>query len=192
MKTKTMIWMAMLFIIGCASRKTSTTSYGKISDFNLTAVTGGKQIEMARKDLSGRIWIADFIFTSCMGSCPTLSANMATLQAELPKQIGLLSFSVDPENDTPEALKEYSQRYKAEQDRWFFLTGKKSDVYKVIQDGFKLPAGEDESIPMAQRFFHSNKMVLLDSTGEIRGYYDGDEKAGIEKLKKDARLLLGK
>lgn len=163
---------------------------GGLPDFRLEAatVTGVKPLE--RKDLLGRPWIVDFIFTSCQGPCPLLSANMAGLQKDLPSGVGLLSLSVDPHHDSPQVLKNYAAKFAADPDRWFFATGDKARIYQLMRDGFKLAVREDPQAPAGFQITHSTKFVLLDPAANIRGYYDGEDPGALRRLKKDAASLV--
>jgi protein SCO1/2 len=139
--------------------------------------------------LSGKIWIADFIFTSCPGPCPIISTRMSELQKPLAKSgVHLISFSVDPEKDTPEVLRVYADKLRKEPLRWDFLTGPISTITSLSRDGFKLAlsGGEQpESGPI-----HSTRFVLVDRRGTIRGYYDALAPDGVTKLLADTNHLL--
>ena len=138
--------------------------------------------------LKGRVWIADFIFTSCAGSCPGMSAKLAELQRRLPPEVLLVSFSVDPKRDTPPVLAEYARRYGAHPDRWFFLTGlEETMVQPFIGQGFELSVAEGGS--PEEPIVHSVRFVLVDRDWQIRGYYDSTDPAQIEKLVRDAGSL---
>ena len=97
----------------------------------------GRPVQL--RDLAGAPWIADFIFTRCPASCPLMTARMARLERELPRDLGLrlVSFTVDPERDTPAVLERYAESYKAP-GRWLFLTGPKEEIYRLSRQGFKL------------------------------------------------------
>ena len=118
-----------------------------------------------------------------------ISTRMSELQKPLEKtDVHLVSFSVDPEKDTPEVLRGYAEKLHAEPKRWDFLTGPKSAIYKLSHDGFKLAVsdGSDEAgIPV-----HSTRMVLVDRRGEIRGYYEATEADAVTKLLADTSHLL--
>ena len=149
----------------------------------------------SRSDLEGKVWIADFIFTHCAGICPLMSAKMSSLVQELGALPGMrfVSFSVDPERDTPEVLAKYAERYKAPAERWFFLTGDKAQIYRLSSQHFHLGVAEispEEREALDQSVRHSAKFVLVDKRGQIRGYYDTDEQNGGAKLIQDTRLLL--
>lgn len=137
--------------------------------------------------LKGRVWIADFIFTSCAGTCPGMSAKMTLLQQRLPAEIPLISISVDPKRDTPLVLAEYARRYGAKLGRWFFLTGPEEEIRRVAQQGFLLSVAEGGG--PEEPIVHSVRFVLVDREGEIRGYYDSNDPAQLKELIRDAGTL---
>jgi protein SCO1/2 len=141
-------------------------------------------------DLAGKIWIADFIFTRCGGSCPILSAKMVALSERMRDvpEIRFVSFGVDPEHDTPEVLAEYGRTLGADPARWTFLRGERPVIRALIKDGFKL-AIEDGAADSVEPILHSTRFVLVDGEGTIRGYYDGMEQPPVDQLDKDARAL---
>ncbi len=160
-----------------------------LPNFALTAVTTAGTAPLNLHGLIGRVWIADFVYTTCAGPCPLLSANMAGLQKKLPPSIGLLSFTVDPENDTPAVLAAYAGRFGADPKRWLFVTGPKDAQVRLIRDGFLIAAVSSPDAPAGQNVSHSTKMALIDAQGRIRGYYDGDDAASLDKLAVDAESL---
>lgn len=162
------------------------TSYGSVPWFQLINQKGQT---FGSRNLSGKIWIADFIYTTCPGPCPMISSRMSEMQKPLEKtDVHFVSFSVDPEKDTPEMLREYANRLQARPDRWDFLTGPKSQIYDLSQHGFKLAAAErggENGEPL-----HSTRMILVDRRGQIRGYYDATEADAITRLLADTNHLL--
>lgn len=163
-----------------------------LPDFEMTAVTVRTLGSLRKKDLEGAPWIANFIFTRCGGPCPVLSSEMAGLQRTLPEGIRLVSFTVDPDWDTPKVLAKYAQSFGAEPGRWLFVTGEKGALYKLMYEGFNLPILEDRRAPSGFRVTHSTKFVLVDGRGIVRGYYGRDGANSMEHLKRDAlRLLKG-
>lgn len=143
-------------------------------------------------DLRGRPWVAGFIFTRCGGPCPLLSANMARLQGRLPNEFRLVSFTVDPDFDTPEVLARYAERHGAQAGRWFFVRLEPRPLFELVNAGFKLPVYIDPKAEPASRSIHSTKLVLVDAEGRVRGYYDGLAPSGLDELVRDARRLLEK
>lgn len=179
-----LFWLRQLQVNALSNR--SLPSYGTVPNFELTnqdARSFGSQ------DLAGKIWIADFIFTTCPGPCPIISTRMSELQKPLAKSdIHLVSFTVDPEKDTPEILHAYADKLRKEPFRWDFLTGPLETISSLSRDGFKLAiaAGEEPGTGPV----HSTRFVLVDRIGTIRGYYDALAPDGVTKLLADANHLL--
>ena len=136
-------------------------------------------------NLTGKVWIADFIFTTCAMACPVMTGNMNRIHKEFKNEdkVRIVSISVYPEYDTPQILAEYASKYNANTNRWFFLTGDEQQVKNVIKNGFKI--GDYEDI-----IFHSEKFALVDQAGNIRSYYNGMKSDDMKKLKKDIKKLL--
>lgn len=141
--------------------------------------------------LKGKYWIVDLIFTNCGGTCPMLTANMASLQKALAKtyDVQLVSISVDPNNDTPEVLAEYARRYNADTKNWTFLTGKVSTIYSIAKDGFKLTV-DSVSGDTQNPIVHSERFVLVDKSGTIRGFYNGTTNETQSKILHDLGDLM--
>jgi protein SCO1 len=161
-------------------------SYGTVPPFQLVNQNGQP---FSSNQLAGKIWIADFIFTACPGPCPMISSRMSELQKPLEKtDVHLVSFSVDPEKDTPEVLRGYAEKLHAQPQRWDFLTGSKAAIYDLSKNGFSLAASdgsEEAGVPV-----HSTRMILVDRHGKIRGYYDALEPDAVTKLLADTSHLL--
>jgi len=179
-----LLWLRQLEV--AALRQRTVSSYGTVPSFQFINQNGQP---FGSAQLTGKIWIGDFVYTTCPGPCPMISSRMSELQKPLEKtDVHLISFSVDPEKDTPDVLRSYAERLQAELGRWDFLTGPKSAIYRLSHDGFKLPIsdGSDaEGIPV-----HSTRIVLVDRHGAIRGYYDATEPDAITKLLADTNHLL--
>jgi cytochrome oxidase Cu insertion factor (SCO1/SenC/PrrC family) len=152
-----------------------------VQDFTLKDVDGRT---VTRKDLVGKVWVADFIFTSCAGTCPIMTTAMKKLEKELADvpDLRLISVSVDPDRDTPEVLAGYAKYYEADPRRWWFLTGEKHEIKKLIADSFKLMKEED-------LLFHSPRFSIVDRQGRVRGGYDGTEEESLPKLIRDVRVI---
>ena len=140
------------------------------------------------RDLAGRVWISDFFFTSCTSICPTMTAAMARLQEAIPDHdVHFVSFSVDPEHDTPERLREYAGMWKADLSRWHFLATDKEKLARTAA-GMKtalLPAAGGEQIQ------HSVLFSLVDREGTVRGVYDSSDPVALRRLSLDALALAG-
>ncbi len=159
--------------------------YGPAPAFQLTNQDGRT---FGSADLAGKVWIADFIYTTCPGPCPMVSSRMSEMQKPLrDTDVHFVSISVDPTKDTPEVLRGYAKELKAQPGRWDFLTGAKEEIYHLSVTGFKLPAspdGGDRGDPV-----HSTRMILVDRRGEIRGYYEATGPDAITRLISDANRL---
>ncbi len=164
---------------------------GEVPPFTLTDTDGQP---FGSDALAGKVWIADFMFTSCPTICPVLSTNLSRVQDELKsRELGddviLVSISVDPERDTPDVLEEYGKRFGAEPGRWRFLTGERTAIWTLCRDGFHLPV-QDNPGNTAEPILHAGKFVLVDQTGTIRGYYDGEKSAVVDAIVTDAARLV--
>jgi len=136
-------------------------------------------------DLRGRVWVADFIFTRCAGTCPVITRRMAELAKALDaspslRDVKLVSFSVDPDFDRPDVLREYGRTNGADPARWMFLTGTSETVRSLVRDGFKLPIGDqpDPTMPIV----HSQSIMVVDRLGRIRGAFDALTEEGRSDL----------
>jgi len=181
------VYCIVAFVVsGCAKAPPPLRT---LPDFALTAVTVDGTSPLDLRALRGRVWIADFVYTSCSGPCPMLTANMAALQKKLPKSVGLLSFTVDPDHDSPEVLSVYAREFGADPQRWFFVDGDKPALMKLFRDGFQIAVAENAAAEPGQNVAHTTKFVLIDGQGRVRGYYDGDDSAALDKLAADAGRL---
>ncbi len=163
--------------------------------FQLTERTG-KPFE-AGAELQGKIWFADFFFTTCPGPCLLMNKRMQELQEAVSRKAGddvrLVSFTVFPQHDTPEVLTRYADRFHAQTGRWFFLTGEKEKIYDLAHKTFLLSA--TEAVPGTERidsgdFVHSTKIALVDRQGVVRGYYDSESPEVVQHALADLGSLL--
>ena len=179
-----LFWLREMQVSALSNRP--LPSYGTIPSFNL--VNQDAQ-PFGSQQLAGKIWIADFIFTTCKGPCPIISTRMSELQKPLEKSdVHLVSFSVDPETDTPPILLAYADKLRQEPLRWDFLTGARDAIASISRDGFKLGISEGEEPGSGP--VHSTRFVLVDRRGTIRGYYDALAPDGVTKLLADTNHLL--
>ncbi|XYI01723.1 SCO family protein [Sorangium sp. So ce1128] len=144
------------------------------------------------EQLRGRVWIADFIFTTCPTVCPKLTERMKEIELrsrELGGALHLVTFTVDPENDTPEVLAAYAASQRLPLERWTLLTGPLDQIESTILKGFKIAMGKKESSPGIFSIFHGERLVLVDQEGVIRGYYEANDE-GIPAILRDAGALV--
>lgn len=178
--------------LGDTSANDALPRLGVIPVFSLT---NQHNESFGLNDLRGKVWIVNTIFTRCNAICPTLTGGMKQIQSTLDRQpetaehVRLVSISIDGEHDTPQILRSYAQAFNADPQRWLFLTGAQSDVWPLVQDGLKLPVEEGKPGDEMD-ILHSGKLLLIDRTGVIRGYYDGLSQGGRIELLVDLRKLL--
>jgi cytochrome oxidase Cu insertion factor (SCO1/SenC/PrrC family) len=169
-----------------------------VADFSLINQDGQS---VTRADLRGKVWVASFLFTRCCTGCPQVSANLAQLQQDLADQEGvvLVSFSVDPEHDTPAVLKAYAKDHGVDPTRWWLLTGEREPLYRLIQESFHLGVQENQGAARTpgNEVTHSTRLVLVDRQGRIRGDFEGrqmDEQGqptkGLDQLKAELKKVV--
>ncbi len=161
---------------------------GTVPEFTLTERSGRS---IGRSDLLGGYWVASFIFTRCATSCPMATAELAKLQGRLPKNVRLVSFSVDPEYDSPQVLTTYADRAGAENDRWLFLTGDEETVHRIVREGFHLAVENNDGAPTGWEVTHTPRFALVDPKGRIRGYYESSDAVDLDRLCADIARLRG-
>ena len=154
---------------------------GQIPQFELTAQTGRP---FDSHSLDGHIWVVNFIYTTCPGPCPMMSHQMHGIQSSTAAtpEVKLVSFTVDPANDTPGALAEYAKHFAADPARWTFLTGDIARLNDLGLNAFKLN-------PVDGNLDHSTRFVLVDEQRRVRGYYLSSDDEFPKQLLKDIRTL---
>lgn len=151
----------------------------KVPVFSLTESSGAT---IKDGDLRGKVWVASFLFTSCGDVCPAMAQKLRVLQSSLPEGALVVSITVDPARDTPEALAKYAEMFGRIPGRWLLLTGDWNEIERVANEGFSL--GGDKPL------FHSPNFALVDKEGYLRGYYDSRSEEKIGEMLRDASLLL--
>jgi protein SCO1 len=137
------------------------------------------------KQLDDKVWVASFVFTRCQSMCPMIAKKLQTVQSTFNGQADfkLLSFSLDPDNDTPLKLKAYGQKYAANFEQWQFLTGNWQEIKALMQNGFKVPTPD-------QPASHTDRLVLIDRGMKIFGYYSANDTKDMQRMEDDIRSLL--
>lgn len=166
---------------------------------------------ISNKDFEGKVYIAEFFFTTCPSICPIMNKNLVEVQNEFEENdhFGIASFSIDPKHDTPQVLKEYASLYGIDHPNWHLLTGERDNIFDLANSGFNIYAGEDTNAPGG--FEHSGYFALVDKEGFIRSrkdkfgnpiiYYrgsvekdklvaEGEEEPQIDILIEDIKKLL--
>lgn len=179
-----------MIAFGCRKQAEPLPSLGQIGAFSLVDQRGR---EVSAETLRGKVWIAAFFFTHCPTICPRITRRMRALQvaaAQRGQALELVSFSVDPEHDTPPVLLAYAQRFDADPKTWSFLTGELEVVKRTAVDGFKL-ALDGKADPAAENggIIHGSHLVLVDRALAIRGYYRSDDDEEMRRILEDAARL---
>ena len=211
------VFSCLLFflIAGCEQKKNLLPIFKNIPDFSLI---DQRSVVFTKKNLKGKIWVGDLIFTRCNDTCPIQSIEMSRLQQEFmnEKLFSQFSVSIDPKFDTPNVLQEYGKRFMANFEKWFFLTGEKIEINKLVKSGLGLNADivfdqkrRNSFLGSVIRSFfsqnayahhpahkkktnilHSFRFVLIDTELRVRGYYMSNDKEALNKLRKDIYTLL--
>jgi protein SCO1/2 len=162
---------------------------GHVPPFRLTDQHGRP---FGDENLRGRAWVAGFMFTRCPSICPALTERMLGIHRRtknLDESFLLVSFTVDPEHDTPEVLLEYAKQRQIRLSRWTFLTGPRDEIRRVVQEGMKVLVGDAAPGVAPESIAHGTHLVLVDQEMRIRGYYDSADPARIEELLEQIGLL---
>lgn len=162
------------------------TLYHTIGDFKFTNQYGET---VSKETVKNKIYVANFFFASCKSICPEMSTNLIDVQKAFAKDdsVLILSHSVNPLHDTVEVLMNYASTYGAEKNKWHLLTGDKKEIYALAKESYIVNAIEDDGSP--EGFLHSELFLLIDAKGRIRGMYDGTNKAEVQKLVSDIKIL---
>ena len=160
--------------------------YHKIANFSLTNQNGNR---ISQRDYQGKIYVADFFFTTCPSICPIMTNNMAYIQSKImdDPQVKLLSFSVTPEIDSVPQLKKYALEKGVNDKKWNLLTGDKKEIYTLARKSYFVVKEDGDGGP--HDMIHTENFVLVDPEKRIRGYYDGTDKAAMENLLADLKTL---
>jgi len=160
----------------------------EVGEFELVDASGKA---VGSRTLAGHPWVADLVFTKCSGICPVMSQEMRRLQDQTTDVPGLrlVSISVDPANDTPDALESYAARFGADRSRWFFLTGDPATIRRLANEGMKLVAVDGDPAKGDEAIVHSPRFALVDGKGRVRGTYDMRDPEAMLRLRGDLRVL---
>jgi protein SCO1/2 len=180
-----------LIVNACAQQEIPDAKNWKVNDFTFTDQSGNK---VSKEDLEGKVWIADFIFTNCTTVCLPMTSNMKKLQTMISEEglenVHIVSFSVDPEIDSPSVLKKYGESFQADFNNWSFLTGYDQEtIENLAKDSFKLlvskPAEGDQVV-------HGTSFSLVDQTGTVVQQYSGLEDIPFDDIIKHIKILQSK
>lgn len=173
--------LALYFVFVTPYKKSPPAILGSVQEFSLT---DSESQTFTDKNLAKKVWVADFMFTSCGAVCPLMTAKMQNLYRSYEREEGVnfVSITVDPDVDTPEKLAQYAKKYSINTQKWHFLTGPYEKIRELAVNSFKV-GKVDEAI------FHSEKFILVDQNMKIRGYYDFNDAEQMKNLFHDIALV---
>lgn len=166
---------------------------GTVPSFSLIDQSGES---FSWQQLRGRVWLASFIYTTCPGPCPLIVQRIAEVDRRLSHdpRVTIVSFSVDPEADTPKVLAAYARNHGISAPHWRLLTGDSEQLYALIRKGFLLGVERTQDAEAARPdeglVMHSTRLVLIDAQMQVRGYYDSDDALAMRKLAEDTSRLV--
>ena len=147
---------------------------------------------ITNKDVAGKVYVAEYFFTTCKGICPKLNTNMKKLAEDYAGEpdFRILSYTVDPETDTVARMKRYADSLGADPHRWWFLTGRKDSLYHLARSGYLLDDPKNNALNIGEQFLHTQFWALVDRGGRVRKIYDGLKKDEVHELETDIKGLL--
>lgn len=163
----------------------------RIGEFHLTTQDGSS---ITREDLLGRVHVASFIYTHCAGVCPAMVTQLKKVQAAISGRRGavMVSYSVAPQQDTPETLAEFAALRGIDASAWKLVTGDAEQIYALARTSYFADDGRiDPARPASDQFLHTEKVLLVDREGRLRGVYNATLPHEIDKLNADIDTLLG-
>ena len=175
------LFVSLVATLACSDHTSKLPSYGAVPEFQLTDSLGRP---FDSKQLTGKVWIADFIYTHCPGPCPRMTSQMHSVQTKLKNDSDtrLVSFTVDPDRDSPPVLNAFAEKFGGPAEDWFFLTGPRDTLHHLAKDVFMV----GDLIGVMD---HSTKFILVDKKRQIRGFYSTFDADGIPTLLHDVDAL---
>ncbi len=187
-KLKIVILGLTLFLVACGGKEIETNMSQNVEPFEFTTQSNDT---LSNEDLKGQWWVADFVFTNCTTVCLPMTSNMSVLQSKMQDEdidAQIVSFSVDPDRDTPEVLTDYAEEYGADLDNWNFLTGYDFDTIKELSiKSFKSMLAE--APPEEDQVTHGTGFYLVNPDGKIIKKYDGVDRKVMDEIIEDLKVV---
>ena len=196
---KKLLWIGGFFILlmaafyfflfaGTDYYKAKLPVLNYVQNFSFTD-QDGKQL--TQRNMEGKVYVAEYFFTTCKGICPKMNANMKTIydQYKSEPDFAIISHTCMPEVDSVPLMKAYSQKMEAGKN-WHFVTGNKDSLYKMARESYLLDNEKNNSMNIKDQFIHTQFFAAIDKEGRVRGVYDGLKKDELEKLTRDIKDLL--
>lgn len=199
--TVLLFWL-VLFLCGCAAEEEPLPILGEQvvdptsgtwTNYKAPAFQFTNQLNQPTTDQQfvGKIQVVDFFFTSCPTICPQMTKHLKVVEEAFAgeDQVALISFSINPQYDTPERLLQYANRYAINNNKWSLLTGDSEGIFELAKD-YKVRAFDDSNAEVETNLIHDGTFVLVDGNRHIRGYYNGLERSETKRLINDIKKLL--
>jgi protein SCO1 len=201
MNKKRILWLALFFValfvgfyfaLGQIIPGFGSPELPVLSNVPSFSFTDQEGKVITEKDLTGKVYVAEYFFTTCRGICPKLNTNMKKLVADFAGEpdIRFCSYTVDPQTDSVARMKHYADSLGADPQKWFFLTGRKDSLYHLARTGYLLDDPKNNAINIDDQFLHTQFLALVDKGGRVRKIYDGLKKDELDELEKDIAILL--
>ena len=197
---KKLLWLGGFFIVlltafyfflfsGTDYYKAKLPVLNYVQNFSFTDQTGKP---FTQKNVEGKVYVAEYFFTTCKGICPKMNANMKTVYDKFKTEpdFAIISHTCMPETDSVPLMKAYSHKMEADSSKWFFVTGSKDSLYKMARESYLLDNDKNNSINIKDQFIHTQFFALVDKQGRVRGVYDGLKNEELDKLSTDIKDLL--
>lgn len=169
--------------------KSKLAPIGKVMPFAFTNQDGKTITE---KDVAGKVFVAEYFFTTCKNICPVMNGNMKTVYERFKNERNflILSHTSDPTTDSVATLKKYSELWDGDPGKWIFLTGRKDSLYKQARYSYKIDDPNNNVVDIKQDFIHSQFFSLVDKKGIVRNIYDGTQSGDVARMMSEIELLL--
>ena len=197
---KKLIWYGGFFILlmgafyfflfaGTDYYKAKLPVLNYVKDFSFTDQTGKK---VSQRDMEGKVYVAEYFFTTCKGICPKMNTNMKKVFEKFKAEpnFAIISHTCMPETDSVPVMKAFSDMIGADPKKWFFVTGRKDSLYKMARESYLLDNEKNNSLNYDEQFIHTQFFSVIDKEGRVRGVYDGLKNDEIDKLSRDIKDLL--
>ncbi|MFM9944573.1 MAG: SCO family protein, partial [Bacteroidia bacterium] len=172
-------------VMGTVEMTGDTTPY-VVPNFSFISQSGDT---ITQKNFENKIYVANFFFATCPDVCPKMNRNLHLVYEKFKKdpKIKFISHTVHPEHDSVEVLAEYAKKLKVDNTKWYFVTGRKKEIYEIAAEGYKAITVEGDK---PAKFIHSEKLILVDKEKHIRGIYDSQDYKDVLRLQDDIIIVL--
>ncbi|HEX4851892.1 MAG TPA: SCO family protein [Puia sp.] len=186
------LFLAFYLVLSWIIPGFNTTKLPVISDVRPFAFVNQQDKTITNKDVEGKVYVAEFFFTTCKGICPIMNRNLKQVYEKFrdDPDFRILSHTVDPETDSVGRMKKYADSLGIDPSKWWFLTGRKDSLYHTARISYLLDDPKNNNVSLDQQFIHTQFFALVDKNGQVRKIYDGLKKDDLNELGQDIKALL--